>query len=216
MRFLILLLIILSSHIQAVASETGVPYSRLHRFGLRLGGGVGAYTGAIDNTANRIAASKTSIVVKNPDTQQDQLSVSDYTKYLSAGWLVPVQLEMSYGLTNAFQLLLGLNYVFSNGVLGSDDKYIFSSVGAALGYRYYFNDRDWIQPYVSSQLSLQLTEYWRLDSKTSFGFLWTITDLVGIFSEASLSVAGLYNGDDSIGKGVQLGAFCMTGVQLNF
>jgi hypothetical protein len=85
-----------------------------------------------------------------------------------------------------------------------------------LGYRYYFNSDEPIQAYMSGQLNLALTDFWRLEGKSAFGFLFAINDTVGIFLEGDLMLSGMYNSDSKIGKGVQIGAGAMTGLALHF
>ncbi|MES2503517.1 MAG: hypothetical protein V4534_01435 [Myxococcota bacterium] len=184
------------------------------KVGVRLGSGFGVYASAITNTANRTAADSARREITDKDGNQVQ-SVADYTRYFSAGWLVPLQLEGTYGLTNSLELLLGLRTDFSGSVTGEDD-YIMKMFGVSLGYRYYFNTTEPIQAYVSGQLGVDLTKFVRLESKSAFGFLWAITPMVGIFSEGNLMIAGLYNGNSDIGKGLQIGVGTTLGVHLRF
>ncbi len=184
---------------------------RQGKFGVRLGAGGAGYVGALDNTANRTAADLNGAGTGLPDSRK----LPDYTKYVSAGWVVPVQLELTYGVTNAFELLLAANTTFS-GALYADDKYFMKYFNMGLGYRYYFNSDDPIQAYMSSQLGIALTEFLRLEGKSAFGFLFAINDTVGIFLEGDLMLTGLYNSDSSIGKGFQVGAGAMTGLALHF
>lgn len=177
-------------------------------FGVRLTGGAGAYIGGIDNNANRNAADSARIGT-------DQKSVSDYTKYVSAGWLAPIQLEGTYGLTEKFEVLLGVRYGFS-GAIQRDDKYIIDSFGMALGYRYYFNNNEFIQPYMSGQLAIDLTKFTRLEGKSAIGFLFEIDRMFGVFVEGTAMAAGLYNSDDAIGKGCQFGAGLGAGLNVRF
>ena len=177
-------------------------------FGVRLTGGAGAYIGGINNNKNRDAADKARI-------GDGQKSVSDYTKYVSAGWLAPIQLEGTYGLTDKFEVLLGVRYGFS-GSLQGDDKYIIDSFGAALGYRYYFNVSDFIQPYMSGQLAIDLTKFTHLEGRSAIGFLFEINKMFGVFVEGTAMVAGLYNSDDTTGKGLQIGAGLGAGLNLRF
>lgn len=171
-------------------------------FGVRLSVGGGAYVGGIDNTVNRTAADQKAFF-------------PDYTKYVSAGWVVPLQLEGTYRLTHAFEVLLGGRYGFSNALNGNDN-YIMQSFGIALGYRYYFNTQDMIQPYTSGQIAIDLAKFTRLEGKSAFGFLFEITPMIGICAEGNLMLAGVYNSDVATGKGLQLGAGLATGVHLHF
>ncbi len=200
---------LLSFLIFSLANAEG--YSRQGRFGVRLGSGAAGYVGALDNTVNRTAADANGAGTGLPDSRK----LPDYTKYVSAGWLVPVQLEFTYGVTNAFELLLAANSSFS-GALYANDKYFMKYFNMGLGYRYYFNSDDPIQAYMSSQLALALTDFWRLEGKSAFGFLFAINDMVGIYVEGDLMLAGMYNSDSAIGKGFQVGAGAMTGLALHF
>ena len=112
-------------------------------------------------------------------------------------------------------MLLGLRYGFTGAVLNGED-YIIESLGTALGYRYYFNSQDPVQAYLSGQIGVDLTGFTHLEGKSAFGFLFDITPLIGVFIEGNLAVAGLYNSDDKIGKGLQLSSGLATGLQLYF
>src|SRR3989338_7892008 len=168
-------------------------------FGVRLTAGGAAYTGFVDNIANRTAAD-TSVV-----TVSGLRSTSDYTKYIGAGWVVPLQLEGTYKITDAFEVLLGFRYGFTGAVLNGED-YIVNSLGTALGYRYYFNTQDPVQAYLSGQIAIDLTGFTHLEGKSGFGFLLGITPLVAVFIEGNCALAGLYNSNDKIGKGLRLSA----------
>lgn len=198
--------------VSALADETG---ERAGHFGLRLSAGGAVYGSAIDNATNKTAADSARTSVKDPVTGEDKLSVPDYTKYVAAGWTTPFQVEGTYGITDAFELLVGVRYNLSDAFTGSD-KYIMKSVGAALGYRYYFNAKDPIQAYLSGQLAIDLTEFVRGEARLGAGFLFSINSTVGIFLEGNFMVAGIYNSDNAIGKGVQLGAGLGTGLALQF
>lgn len=179
-------------------------------FGVRLTVGGAAYVGGVENTSNRTAADQAVVTIDG------KRSVSDYTKYIGAGWSVPLQLEGTYRITDAFEVLWGLRYGFTGSVLNGED-YIMKSLGTALGYRYYFNaQQDPIQAYLSGQLAIDLTQFTHLEAKSAFGFLYDITDLVGVFLEGNFAVAALYNSDDNIGKGLHLGGGLATGVQFHF
>ncbi|MEI6805218.1 MAG: hypothetical protein WCK49_01760 [Myxococcaceae bacterium] len=182
------------------------------QFGVRLTAGGAAYLGGIDNTVNRTAADANAY---KDTTGNSKASLPDYTKYISAGWVVPLQLEATYSFTNAFEILLGGRYGFSKAFSGNDD-YIMQSFGLALGYRYYFNTEDTIKAYMSSQIAIDLVKFTRLESRTAFGFLVEITPMVGVFFESNFALAGLYNSDSATGKGVQFGAGAAAGLQLHF
>jgi hypothetical protein len=207
MRFFIFSLLF---NMTALAAEND---SRLGKWGLRLTGGVGAYAGGIDNSANRLAADAARVEIAVRDSVKK--SISDYTKYFSAGWLSPIQLEGTYGLTNKFEILLGIRYGFS-GSLQGDDKYIIDSFGTALGYRCYFSTQSLIQAYISGQVAIDLTKFTHLEGKSALGFLFAIDDRVGVFVEGSSMIAGLYNSDNAIGKGLQFGAGLGAGVNVRF
>lgn len=215
MRFLILSLFFVGS----VMAEESVKQDR--NFGVRLSVGGGAYAGGISNTINKTAADASRTPFTTPDPTNpnapptERFSVPDYTKYISAGWVVPLQLEGTYSFSNAFEILLGIRYGFSGAIL-NEDTYIMKSIGAALGYRYYLNTHDPIQAYMSGQLAMDLTQFVRLEGKAGIGFLFEITPLIGIFVEGNMMLAGLYNSDDAIGKGGQLGAGLGTGLHLHF
>lgn len=187
-------------------------YGHRGQFGVRVTAGGGAYLGGIDNTVNRTAADANGYKDKTGTTNA---SLPDYTKYISAGWVVPLQLEGTYSFTNAFEVLLGGRYGFSSAFNGNDN-YIMQSFGAALGYRYYFNTQDMIQAYTSSQIAVDLAKFTRLEGKSAFGFLIEITPMVGVFFEGNLALAGLYNSDSAMGKGAQLGAGAAAGLHLHF
>jgi hypothetical protein len=112
-------------------------------------------------------------------------------------------------------MLLGGCYGFSNSFIG-DDAYVMQSFGLALGYRYYFNTEDTIRAYISSQVAIDLAKFTRLESRTALGFLFEITPMMGIFLESNLALAGLYNSDSAIGKGVQLRLGSAAGLSLYF
>lgn len=206
MRFFILTFFLATS---ALTTESE-SYARSGHFGVRLGAGGAAYVGGIDDTANRTAADENGVPI--PVTNR---KLPDYTQYISAGWLVPLQLEATYGLTNAFEILLGIQSNFS-GTFLKDDQYIMRSFGVALGYRYYFDDKDPIQAYLSSQIALDLTAFTRLESRTAFGFLFNFTPMFGVFIEAHLNAVGVYSSEVVTGKGAQLGLGSALGVHLHF
>lgn len=208
MRLLILLSFFAISSLATESSE----YGHRGQFGVRLSAGGGAYVGGIDDTTNRTSADQSGY---KDTTGLTKTSLPDYTKYISAGWVVPLQLEGTYSFTNAFEILLGGRYGFSKAFNGNDD-YIMQSFGIALGYRYYFNTQDRVQAYVSSQAAIDLAKFTRVEGKSAFGFLFEITPMIGVFTEGNLMLAGLYNSDVAIGKGAQLGAGASVGLHLHF
>ncbi|MBL4817739.1 MAG: hypothetical protein JKY15_00725 [Deltaproteobacteria bacterium] len=110
MRVFLLFFCVASISLATTTSQEDSKYSRSGRFGLRFTSGGSAYGGGIDNKDNQTKADKARVDL-NP-SKNDKVGPPDYTKYISAGWLVPLQLEMTYGLTNAFELLLGLIPIF--------------------------------------------------------------------------------------------------------
>ena len=214
MRFLIFSVLFVGFALAADASGSAV-YDRGGHFGVRVTGGGGAYAGGIKNSANIAAADANRLGVVTPVPGSSNTSVPDYSKYLSVGWMAPLQLEATYGVTDAFEILLGARYGWS-GALAGGDGYIMKSVGAALGCRYYFNDHDPIQAYMSSQLAIDLTQFVRAEGKAAFGFLFDVSSLVGIFLEGNFALAGIFNNDQSIGQGGQMTAGVGGGLHLHF
>lgn len=210
-----------SSMVEPAKTETVTPpcacvapknsYSRAKKFGIRLTGMGGAYASAVNNTANQTQADLARVEVSSAG----QKTIPDYTKYVSAGWMVPLQLEMTYSFTDAFELLLGARYGFS-GTFVNSDKYLMNSFGLALGGRYYFNAQDAVQAYMSAQAGIDLTQFVRVEGVSGVGFLFNITPRVGLFLEGNLLVSALYNSDASIGKGLQVGAGLGTGLHVRF
>src|SRR3989338_3694566 len=94
MRFFIFSSLLAISSLAADSTD----YGHSGQFGVRLTAGGGAYVGGIDNTANRTAADRDCY---RDTTGATNASLPDYTKYLSAGWMVPLQLEATWSPTNA-------------------------------------------------------------------------------------------------------------------
>ena len=130
----------------------------------------------------------------------DSLSSASFKfEQLSAGWLAPVQVEITYSVTDAFELLLGYRYGFSApfAMKGMEqafgtDSYAVSSSGMALGYRYYFNTNDPIKAYLSGQVSAAfagLTTAPAVEGRLTPGFQCELTDEVGLFFQTSFGLA---------------------------
>lgn len=194
-----------------VSHQSLPKYGHAWHFGVRLTGTGSVYAGEVNNIANTKAANASIVKIPNTDTK----TLPDYTKYVSAGWWVPLQLEGTYGVTDSFEVLLGVRYGFSDYFTGQD-AYLMPSVGAALGYRYYFNVSEFIQPYLSSQIAMDLTQFIRGEASSAFGFLFDINPMIGIFVEGNMALAALYNADGAIGDGVQAAAGLSTGLHLHF
>lgn len=187
------------------------PFILKNRWGLRLTGLGGGYLSAVDNAANRSSADLARIDVM----PANQKTISDYSKYLSAGWFVPIQLELTYAPVFNFELIFGGRYGFSGVCLNADPS-LLDSFALALGGRYYFGAEERVRAYMGSQIAVNLLDYFRLDITSSVGFLFNLSRHIAFFVESHTNLAGLYNGDYDTGKGLQLTWGLGTGLHLRF
>src|SRR5688572_14142584 len=75
-----------------------------NRWGIRLSVDGGVYGSYIDRGAS---SSSSGFAV-----------LEQYVNRVGAGWLLPIQLEGTYSVTNAFEILAGLRYSFSSALFG--------------------------------------------------------------------------------------------------
>lgn len=184
-----------------------------HGFGLRLTATGGAYGGAIWNDANQVEKDY-EINLPNGLGKAD-VQLPDPLALISAGWVVPLQLEVTYAPTKVFELLLGVRYGFA-GKLYGNDSYVVNGLGAALGWRYYVNLDDPIAAYVSMQAAADVLQYVRVELKGTAGFLAQLNQNFALFLEGSLAGAALINSNSTIGYGGQVFASLGTGIHVYF
>lgn len=158
------------------------------RFGLRLGADVAVFGSYIDSQAN----------ADKPHPQQ----ADPYLNRFGSGWFVPLQLEGTYSITNALEVLLGLRYAFSSPLGGTTDPYVLSSIGVSLGYRYYVNVREPVKFYFSGQLATAFLLP-TIDTRMEFGLLWDVHEHVGIFLQSGVGGAAILSTPTGAGLGGQ-------------
>lgn len=168
------------------------------RWGLRLNIDGGVYGGYV----NSPASPKKAAVV-------DQL-----LSRVSAGWMLPLQIEGTYSVTNAFEILLGLRYSFSSALFGNN-PYLLSSIGANLGWRYYVNINEPIKSYWSGQVGAVFVQP-AFEAKTAIGLQWDINNSFALFFQQGIGIAGLFSSADALGLGGQLVFNFGTGMHYRF
>jgi len=174
------------------------------RFGLRVHAGAAPYAGYIRSKANTEAAIAAS---------GSSGGIGELSNYLAAGFVFPLELYATVGLTPAFELALGGKYAPSVLLHGRDPYY--SPISTGLGFRYYINPDENVKGFLGNQVSVGFNPL-SIEGMASFGLQWDLGKFVSIFAQESICLVGVVPKSQDIEFGFEAAFLFSLGLQVHF
>lgn len=171
--------------LSAQAASAKIDYT--NRFGLRLAVSALPYASiAVDASKVRVSTSPITraAIESGPLNINPQIDTSE-ALIVSAGVAMPLQLALTYGITNALEINANFSYNPTLGYLINNSRAFAMPYAIGIGLRYYVNMDEVVRGYLAETLHIGL-QPGSIEPETTLGLQWDVSDMVGLFAETGI------------------------------